>query len=259
MSDGPLLRANLAGRRALVTGAAAGIGLATASLLARSGARVALNDLPGSAALEREVRALRAQGCDVIAAPGSVGDAADAARMVEQAVADLGGLDYLVNNAATAGTKTAIPPSDLEAQDEAFWGLLLSVNLLGPFRCVRAAAPHLRKTRGAIVNVASTAAFGGGGSSTAYASTKAGLVLMTRELAKGLGPDIRVNAVAPGWVGGTNWECRWDEEEAQRAAAGLPLGRIGQPKDFAEVILFLCASAAYVTGQTLIVDGGLMA
>jgi 3-oxoacyl-[acyl-carrier protein] reductase len=253
------IHSDLRGRRALVTGGASGIGLATVEALARAGACVAINDLPGSLALTQQVERLRAEGLDVIAAPGDVGSDSSVRGFVEAAVHALGGLDFLVNNAGTPGTSTAIEPGDLERQDDEFWSRLLSVNLIGPFRCVRAALPHLRASGGAVVNVASTAAFGGGGSSTAYASSKAGLVLMTRELAKGLGPQVRVNAVAPGWVGGTNWQCHWDDAEASEAARALPLGRVGLPDDFAEVIFFLCAGARYMTGQTLIVDGGLMA
>lgn len=253
------ISANLQGKRALVTGAGAGIGLATARMLARQGARVAINDLADRDSLARAIETLRAEGLDVLPAPGDVSSAEHVARMVAEAAAAMGGLDYLVNNAATPGTRQEIPPSDLDSQDDAFWNKLLSVNLIGPFRCARAALPHLRAARGAIVNVVSTAALGGGGSSTAYASSKAGLMLMTRELAKGLGPDIRVNAVAPGWVGGTEWMCGWSPVEAAAAARRLPLGRVGQPDDFAEVVLFLCAAGAYMTGQTLVVDGGLLA
>jgi 3-oxoacyl-[acyl-carrier protein] reductase len=253
------ITADLNGKRALVTGGASGIGLATVEALAACGASVAMNDLPGSKTLAEQVQRLQDLGYRVIAAEGDVGNADDAARMVTAAAEALGGLDYLVNNAGTPGTVQAIPPSDLDSQNEAFWSKLLSVNLIGPFRCVRAALPYLKQSRGAVVNIASTAAFGGGGSSTTYASTKAGLVLMTRELAKGLGPEVRVNAVAPGWVTGTNWDCSWEEAEAKEAAAVLPLGRVGTPEDYAEVIFYLCAGAGYITGQTLIVDGGLLA
>jgi 3-oxoacyl-[acyl-carrier protein] reductase len=82
---------------------------------------------------------------------------------------------------------------------------------------------------------------------------------MTRELARGLGPDIRVNAVAPGWVKNSGWDCTWDSDAAEEAAQGLPLKRIGIPEDYAEAIFFLCAGASYITGQTLVVDGGLLA
>jgi 3-oxoacyl-[acyl-carrier protein] reductase len=252
-----MITADLRGRRALITGAASGIGLATAELFARAGARVALNDLAANPRLEAEVARLRQDGLDVHAAPGDVAAPEDAARMVQAAAGAMGGLDYLVNNAGTPGTPRPIAPADLVRQDEAFWQKLLSVNLIGPYRCVRAALPWLKAARGAVVNTASVAAFGGGGSSTTYCATKAGLVSMTRELARGLGPEVRVNAIAPGIVAGSNWECRWTDDEVDADLKRVPLGRAGRPEDYAEAILFLCAGAAYVTGVTLVVDGGL--
>ena len=253
-----MIYADLKGKCALVTGGASGIGLATVEKLARCGATVAINDLPGSKILAEQVQRLLELGFDVLAAEGDVGDPADVIRMVDNAATSMGGLDYLINNAATPGTRDTIAESDLNTQDEAFWDKLLSVNLVGPFRCIRAALPHL-KDGGAIVNVASVAAMGGGASSTVYASTKGGLITMTRELARGLGPNIRVNAIAPGWVKSSGWDCSWDEAAADKAAQALPLKRIGVPEDYAEAIFYFCAGASYITGQTLIVDGGLLA
>ena len=253
------IQADLRGRCALVTGAASGIGLATAEALAQAGATVAMNDLPGSPLLAREMDRLAALGYAVLAAPADMGKADDIRNMVAQCVSHMGRLDYLVNNAATPGTNIAIAPSDLESQTDEFWLRLLSINLLGPYNCIKAALPHLKASRGAVVNVASTAAFGGGASSTAYASGKAALVLMTRELAKGLGPEVRVNGIAPGWVGESGWDCAWDAQSANQAALSLPLQRVGLPQDYAQCIFFLCAGADYMTGQTLIVDGGLLA
>ncbi len=251
-----MLTADLTGKKALVTGAAAGIGLATVALFARLGATVALNDRPGNPRLDEEVARLAGDGLQVIAAPGDVGDAEDARAMVQRAAEAMGGLDYLINNAGTPGTTTPIPPGDLDAQSEEFWDRLLSVNLKGPFRCTHAAAPYLRAARGAVVNTASISAYGGGGSSTPYCVTKAGLVNLTQELARGLAPEVRVNAIAPGLVE-SDWQCRWDEDWRARSIAKTPLERAGEPDDYAEVILFLCAGAAYVTGQTISVDGGL--
>jgi len=251
-----MITADMTGRKALITGGASGIGLATVELFVRSGARVAINDLAASPRLEAEVARLKGEGLDVIAAPGDVGSGDDAARMVEAAARAMGGLDYLVNNAGTPGTRQPIPIEDMARQDDLFWQKLVSVNLMGPYRCVRAALPWLKAARGAVVNTASTAAFGGGGSSTTYCTTKAGLVSMTRELARGLGPEVRVNAIAPGIVEGSNWECRWDDADLAIDAKRLPLRRAGRLEDYAEAILFLCAGAAYITGVTLTVDGG---
>ena len=251
-----MITADLKGKRALVTGAASGIGLAVVENFARMGATVALNDLAGNAQLAAEVGRLRDAGHDVVPAPGDVGDPADARAMVEAAAARMGGIDYLVNNAATPGTRSPIPASDLDAQDEAFWERLLAVNLRGPFRCTHAAAPFLKQARGAVVNTASIGAYGGGGSSSVYCVNKAGLVNLTQELARGLGPEVRVNAIAPGLVAGSNWECSWGADWEAETVETIPLRRMGTTADYAEVILFLCAGAAYITGQTITVDGG---
>ena len=255
-----MITANLKGKRAFVTGGASGIGLATVEMLLRAGASVVINDLKTSQHLESQVARLKSLGFDVYSAPGDVACTDDVNQMIEAAAQAMGGIDYLVNNAATPGTKDMIPASDLISQNDAFWEKLLSVNLVGPFRCIRAALPYLKESRGAVVNVASVAAMGGGCSSTTYASTKAGLVSMTRELAKGLAPEVRVNAVAPGWVKSSGWDCSWNEEEAEAAAQKqIPLKRIGEPADYAEPIFYLCAGGQYITGQTLVVDGGLLA
>jgi 3-oxoacyl-[acyl-carrier protein] reductase len=248
---------SLTGKRALVTGAASGIGLATATLLAKSGASVALNDLPHNEKLQTEVQRLRAEGCDVIAAPGNVGEAASTAEFVAKAIKDLGGLDYLVNNAGTPGTREPIPPSDFTVQNEEFWQKLLSINLQGPYRCTAAAIEALRDSdSAAIVNTASTAGIIGNGSSAVYAATKAGLIALTKEHARAFGPDVRVNAIAPGIVE-SEWECRFDIPPD--TLASLPMRRQGRPEDFAEAIVYLLAGAAYITGQVVVVDGGLLA
>jgi 3-oxoacyl-[acyl-carrier protein] reductase len=251
-----MITADLSGKVALITGGASGIGLATVERLARNGAGVAINDLAGNPRLEQEVARLRAAGHDVQACPGDVSKPDAVAAMIEVAVRHFGRLDFLVNNAATPGTKAPIPPDDFERQDEAFWMKLLSINQIGPYRCLKAAAPHLRAAKGAVVNVASTAGLGRGGSSSVYASTKAALILLTKEWAHALGPDVRVNAIAPNMVDGSGWECRFDPDDQARRAAELPLRRPGRPEDYAEVIFYLLAGAGYITGQTIVVDGG---
>ena len=245
---------DLRGKKALVTGGASGIGLGTVALFARSGATVAINDLPGSERLEPAVAGLTEEGCDVFAAPANMGDADAVPRMVEAAAERMGGLDYLVNNAATPNTAKPIPPSDLETTDEAFWSLLLAVNLMGPVRATKTAAPYLTAARGSIVNTATLSAFRGGGSSSVYCATKAALVVMTKEWARGLAPEVRVNAIAPGYVE-SNWQCDFDLTP-EFVNATVPLKRIGTPADYAAVIVFLAVAASYVTGHTVAVDGG---
>ena len=250
-----MISADLRGKKAVVTGGASGIGLGTAERFARLGATVAINDLEGNPRLGREVERLVGEGLEVLAAPGDVGDPHAARAMIEEAAKAMGGLDYLINNAGTPGTPRTIAPSELDRFTDAFWQRLLSVNLLGPFHCTHAAAPCLRAARGAVVNTSSVSGLSGGGSSLPYSVTKAGLINLTKELARALAPEVRVNAIAPGLVE-SNWQCKFSEEEVAAETANTPLGRGGTPADYAEVMLFLCAGAAYVTGQTIVVAGG---
>jgi 3-oxoacyl-[acyl-carrier protein] reductase len=251
-----VIRYDLRGKAALVTGGASGIGLATVRLLAASGCRVAINHLAEDARGPEQVESLRAEGFDVLSAPGNVADAADAPRMVEQAARDLGRLDYLVNNAGTPGTRNSIPPTALDLITEELWETVIEVNLLGVFRCSKAAAPHLKATGGAIVSVASIAGLNSPGSSMAYGATKAGVISLTKNLARGLGPEVRVNAIAPGAVN-SSWMVEWTNEQRVQSIEKAVLKRRCEPEDLAEVMVFLLAGAAMVTGQTIVVDGGL--
>jgi 3-oxoacyl-[acyl-carrier protein] reductase len=251
-----MIATDLTGKTALVTGGASGIGLAAVEIFARCGARVALNHLPddrrGQAAIER----LAAEGHRVVAAPGDVSRPGAAEGMVERAVAALGRLDFLVNNAGTPATPVPIPFADLDALSEDFWSQILTTNLVGPFRCAHAAVPALKAARGAICNTASIAGIMGTGSSIPYATSKAGLINLTKSLARTLAPEIRVNAVAPGFVD-SPWNRDWPAERRQASIERTPLRRACTPADIAETIFFLCAGAAMITGQTVVVDGGL--
>jgi 3-oxoacyl-[acyl-carrier protein] reductase len=246
---------DLRGKAVLVTGAASGIGLATVEAFGRRGAKVALNYLPddprGPSAIER----LRAQGLDVIAAAGDVARPGGAEAMVRDAIAALGRLDFLVNNAGTPATTEPIAPGDLDRLTEEFWGTILSTNLLGPFRCTHAAAAALRASRGAVCNTASVAGLNMPGSSMAYGASKAGLINLTRNLARALAPEARVNAVAPGHVD-TEWTQSWPAEHRQAAIDRALLKRHCTPQDIAGAIVFLCADTSAITAQTLVVDAG---
>jgi 3-oxoacyl-[acyl-carrier protein] reductase len=252
-----MITADLAGKAALVTGGASGIGLATVELFLRCGARVAMNHLPDDPRGSSEIARLREAGHAVLAAPGDVSQPGAAEAMVEAAVAGLGRLDILVNNAGTPATTAPIDFADLDAMSESFWQAILATNLLGPFRCSRAAAPALKRAQGAIVNTASVAGLGKVGSSIAYGASKAGLVNLTRSLAVALAPAVRVNAVAPGFVA-SPWTQNWPEERKRDFAGRALMARAALPAEIAEAILFLAAGPAMITGHTLPVDGGLL-
>ena len=244
---------DLKGRTALITGGASGIGLATARILVHAGARVAVNFLPGDA---RGKEALAELGDAAVAAPGDLGDAAQAQAMVLQAVKDLDGLDLLVNNAGTPGVRAPISIADLESISEELWATLLNVNLMSVFRCSKAAAPALKARGGAIVNTASIAGFGSVASTIVYSASKAAVINLTKNLARSLAPDVRVNAVAPGVVD-SPWQIEWTEESRRRTVENTPLKRVGSTADIAEAIVFLGFAGSMITGHTLVIDGGI--
>jgi 3-oxoacyl-[acyl-carrier protein] reductase len=251
-----MVRYQLEGKTALVTGGASGIGLATAKIIAENGGTVAINFLPDDPRGPEAVERLTEAGHRAIAAPGNVGVAGEAEAMVQAAIGRLGRLDLLVNNAGTPGVREAIPPQALDRITDELWLVLLETNLLGPFRCARAAAGALKAAHGAVVNTASVAGMGAVGSSLAYGATKAGLINLTQNLARALAPEARVNAVAPGQVE-SSWQIQWTNEQRSNAIESALLKRRSTPEDIAEVIVFLGYGAAMVTGQTVVVDGGL--
>jgi NAD(P)-dependent dehydrogenase (short-subunit alcohol dehydrogenase family) len=242
----------LSGRTALVTGGGRGIGREIALELARGGADVAINYYvePGRAeATAAEISALGVRGA---ALAGDVGDAADVQRMIDDVVARFGRIDILVNN---AGTQTWTPFLEVT---ESEWDLVIRTNLKGSFLCTQAAARHMRTTGGVIINIGSgcnKVPFPG---LAAYTASKGGIEMLTRVAAVELGPyRIRVNCVAPGAVEVERTRLE-SNDYAGTWGAVTPLGRIGEPADVARVVRFLASDdSAFVTGQTLWVDGGL--
>src|SRR6266581_4447146 len=247
----------LAGRVAIVTGGGTGIGRATALRLAKSGAlAVVVNYSRSGAEAEATVKEVMALGAEAITHRSDVADEAQVKVLVASTVDRYGKLDVLVNN---AGTTQFIPHPDLDALTDAVWDEILGVNLKGTFFCCRAAGPELKKSRGAIVNIASIAAHRASGSSIAYAVSKAGVVQLTRALALALSPDVRVNSVSPGLVS-TRWFSKRFGDEAAAAqeetfAKTTPLGKIATPDDVAQAVVALLENDL-ITGQDLVVDGG---
>jgi NAD(P)-dependent dehydrogenase (short-subunit alcohol dehydrogenase family) len=232
---------------ALVTGSSSGIGAEIARRLGADGYHVVVNS-------RSSVEAGQAVAAEVGGSylQADVADEAQARGLIDSVLAAHGRLDVLINN---AGTTEVIAHGDLAAATPEIWRRLYDVNVIAPFVLVTAAEQALRAAApGCVVNVSSLAGVRPTGSSIPYASSKAAFNHQTRLLAKALGPDIRVNAVAPGLIE-TPWTSDWTDLHAL-VGAGAPMRRTGQPADVAEVVMGLVRSS-YVSGQVVVVDGGL--
>ena len=238
----------MSGRVVLVTGSTSGIGLATALGFAKAGDQVVFNSVHSI-----EVgRQLAAQTPRSYYVQGDIAKSEDCARIIAEVLGEFARLDVLVNN---AGTTKRIDHHDLEAANLDVWREIFEVNVFGTWNLSVKAMDALRDSKGVIINVSSVAGSHSGGSSIPYSASKAALNQMTALLAKAMGPEVRVNAVAPGLIA-TPWTESWQRAH-EFVSATAPLRRSGAPEDVADVIISL-ASALYVTGQVVTVDGGLM-
>jgi NAD(P)-dependent dehydrogenase (short-subunit alcohol dehydrogenase family) len=247
----------LDGKSAIVTGGGTGVGRETALMLAKKGCQVAINYSRSKSEAEATGRDIEAAGGRALVLQADVADDAACRGFVAEALARFGRLDILVNN---AGTTRFIPHRNLDAVTAEAWQQILAVNLIGPFQLARAAQESLTAAHGQIVNVASTAGVNATGSSIPYCASKAALINMTMALARVMAPNVRVNAIAPGFITG-----RWLEQglgpayDRTKTAVETrsALKRVCDPIDVARAILSLLEGSELITGQTLVCDGGM--
>lgn len=243
----------LAGKRALITGGSRGIGKAIALKLAAAGADIMLNYFGDTAEAEAAAAECRAYGVRAAICPGDVGKTEDVEALFAATVAELSGVDILINNAGITRDNLLLRLSDED------FDRVLNTNLRGAFLCMRSAAKlMLRQRFGRIISISSVVALRGNAGQVNYAASKAGIIGMTKSLAReAAGRNVTVNALAPGFIE-TDMTAVLPESVREKMLAGIPAGRMGQPEDVAAAALFLASpQAGYITGQVLRVDGGM--
>lgn len=238
---------------AIVTGSSRGIGRAIVLRLAAGGARVVVNYRDSEAAAQSVVEQIKAQGGEALAIQADVSQTDQAQALIDAAREAYGRVDILVNNAGTTRDTLIMRMSEED------WDLVIDTNLKGTFNCIRAVSrPMIRQRYGRIVNITSVAGLAGNPGQANYASAKAGIIGLTKTVAKELGSrGITCNAIAPGYVA-TDLTADLPADVSQMAIERTPLGRMGRPEDMATAVAFLASDdAGFITGQVLAVDGGL--
>lgn len=238
-------------KTAVITGGGTGIGRAIALNLAERGANIAIVYSRSDTDAQQTAQDVRNMGRRSFIYQADVSNNEQVRELAKKIQADLGTVDILVNN---AGTTNYVALEDLDGMLEEYWDRAFSVNVKGMFFVSRAFADQLRRSKGCIVNITSIAGMNGMGSSMAYAASKAAGISVTKSLARVLAPDVRVNSIAPGIVL-TRW-VEGQEEHVQNIGNGTLLGRVANPEDVASMAVSLIEGGDFVTGQTIIVDGG---
>jgi 3-oxoacyl-[acyl-carrier protein] reductase len=248
-------RVDIANRVAIVTGGTGGLGQCITRALAGQGAHVVVVYQHSTELAESIARELTEAGTDAIAVQADATTVEGAAAMVERARQTFGRVDILVNN---AGVNKWVPYPDLDALTDDVWTHIVTSNLSGPFRCIKAVAPLMREQQGGrIVNITSVAGLNPGGSSIAYAVSKAGLIHLTRCMAVALAPHVLVNSVAPGLMEGTRMTNNLDPDYAETVRQRAVLRRAADKEDVAEQVLAFVRSDS-TTGQTVVIDSGVV-
>ncbi|GAB7388105.1 3-oxoacyl-[acyl-carrier-protein] reductase [Bacillaceae bacterium] len=243
----------LTGKKALVTGASRGIGRAVALALAEAGADVAVNYAGNEASANEVVAQIQGMGREAIAVRANVADASQVQEMVEEVLDRFGRLDILVNNAGITRDNLLMRMKEEE------WDEVVDTNLKGVFNCIKAVTrPMMKQRAGRIINIASVVGVIGNPGQANYVAAKAGVIGLTKSVARELASrGITVNAVAPGFIE-TDMTAALPQEMKEALLAQIPLARFGRPEDVARVVAFLASdAAAYMTGQTIHVDGGM--
>lgn len=243
----------LQGRVALVTGGSRGIGRAIVLKLAQAGAKIVINYQGNEAAAQETLDMIKAEGAEGSIYRADVSSSSEVEEMIKTVLTKYGQLDILVNNAGITRDNLIMRLKDED------WQRVINTNLTGVFNCCRAASrPMIKKRSGRIVNISSVVALEGNAGQVNYAAAKAGIVGLTKSLAKELASRaIMVNAVAPGFIQ-TEMTEQITEEARKQLAQRIPVGSLGNPDDVANLVLFLVSdSAQYITGQVIAVDGGM--
>ncbi|MFT6556592.1 SDR family NAD(P)-dependent oxidoreductase [Sneathiella sp.] len=250
---------NATNKVAIVTGSATGTGAAIAMALGKKGYNVLINYTKSKNEAEETAIAVSALGVDTLLFQGDVSKDEDCRAMAQAAVDKWGRIDALVNN---AGRTKFVPHQNLDDLDAQDFHDIYAVNTIGPFQMTRACAPYLKESgKGRIVMISSVAGTHGHGSSLAYVASKGGLNSMTKGLARTLGPEITVNAICPGMIE-TRWLREgWGDENYEKNRVAMtkrvPLAKVSQPEDIADAVLWFITGGDLVTGELLIVDGGM--